>query len=113
MYDLAIDKAPATWGELAEALTAAGFAADEYLSESGRYQHPDFRTLELWGAGVRWISCFWVVGGSEGYYCHIERQRATGGNDGNVFSELMLLGKFWDWQRAEACAVFAQRLVNM
>jgi len=101
---------PKTWGELLAALDAAGYAADEYLNAACKYEHPGWRYMPVWDKHTYWIACFWVVGGSEGYYCHIERQYDAGG--GRKYSELMLLGKYWQWERAQECANAAQRLVN-
>lgn len=107
---MASDSIPNTWGELLEALAAAGYAKDEYLKASCKYEHPGWRDMAIWDEATRWIACFWVVGGSEGYYCHIERQ--TVAEDDRKYSEVMLLGKFWTQERAQECANYAQSLVN-
>ena len=47
----------------------------------------------------------WVVGDSEGHYVHVERIVGK-------TRELMLLGKFWEWQRAEEAVRAIQRKIN-
>ena len=102
-----------TWRELHESLAAAGFADDEYLSLAYdlRGQWDD----DVWGKvgdeWTRWIACYWVEGGSEGWYVHIDRMLPKGGAENGFDSTPMVLGKFWDWERAEKCAQFATRLV--
>jgi len=54
--------------EVNTAIEAAGIEFGEYgFSDMTAYSSvPDFPT------NVRWVACFPVVGGSEGYYVHIE-----------------------------------------
>jgi len=109
---------PETFGDLIDRLRAAGFCdntnheADEYLSPmqwqgETRIELSAWRNLPIYGENVRWVACYWVVGGSEGYYVHVDQ--IVGDERGAVHR---LSGKFWTWQRAQECANCAQRLVN-
>ena len=107
---------PQTWGNLINELRDAGFSADEYLSD----QHIDlgltaeaWAAKPLWSEGTRWIAAYWVVGGSEGYYVHIDE--LIDNPDRNLRDRIArnhIVGKFWDWERAQECANYAQRLLN-
>ena len=61
----------------------------------------------MYDKGVRWIAVFWVVGGSEGYYVHIETRESE-----TLKAELVFLGKFWDAAHAERAVNLLQALVN-
>jgi hypothetical protein len=109
-------KCPETWGDLLKTLTAAGFAEDEYLSSQAiglGLSRQEWEAKPIWSDGTRWIACYWVRGGSEGYYVHIDE--LTAGNDPSTrdyTTKNQILGKFWDWERAQECANYAQRLIN-
>lgn len=101
-----------TWNELEAWMRRSGLDKDEYVANFWRYDgRPALGDTKVWDgdAGVRWISVFWVVGGSEGYYVHIERIMHGQPEDRR---ECMLLAKFWDVERAEACVAAVQRAVN-
>lgn len=111
---------PETFGDLIDRLRAAGFCdntnheADEYLSPmqwqgETRIELSAWRNLPIYGDGTWHVACFWVVGGSEGYYAHVEQITEDAGERKAI---CRLVGKFWTWQRAQECANFAQRLVN-
>lgn len=114
---LPTDERPLTWGELLDDLRAAGFCDntnhedDEYISPH-RWEGENYlgferwRKLPLYGEGTRWVACYWVVGGSEGYYAHIDEIKPA------AASTHRLLAKFWTWERAQEFTNLAQRLVN-
>lgn len=96
---------PMTWGDVLDYAVAQGYAQDEYFDLS--VGNPKSLLDEpVWDSSTSWISVFWVVGDSEGYYVHVERIIDKGQR------QLVLLGKFWDWERAMACVNELQRLVN-
>ena len=100
---------PQTWGELLKALRAAGFDADEYLSSQAIQlgtSYEEFYAKPLRNADTWRIACFWVTGGSEGYYSHVEEIKT------DQTSHCYILGKFWAWERAQECANYAARLLN-
>jgi hypothetical protein len=103
-----------TWGELYKALRDAGYGDDEYINPSYHYDDKNADQQPIWDTYVRYIACFWVVGNSEGYYVHIDRVLAKDIYKGvrELVPQTMILGKFWQWERAQECANFAQRLVN-
>jgi hypothetical protein len=97
--------------ELAAALKDLGIEPDEYgpnpqltfEDEDGRLHRSPNR---LWPAGYRWIACYPVTGGSEGYYVHVDRVFAT--KDGHWAHETLILSKCWSFDLAckiaHACA---------
>ena len=100
---------PETWGDLLNALIAAGFEKDEYLSSQSielGMSFEEFCAKDLWDEETWRLACFWVRGGSEGYYTHIEEIRR------DKTSRCYILGKFWNWERAQECANYAARLLN-
>jgi hypothetical protein len=109
-----------TWRKLLDFIHQAGFARDEYFSWSFDYDlGPGGDALKdqpVW-MDARWLSAWWCVGGSEGYYVHVERIYGVGPQpadamDRRVERQLVLLGKFWDAGRAEEAANAIQWLVN-
>lgn len=109
-----------TWGRLLDFIREAGLDRDEYfhltapydLYEKGRREA--FLRQRVWDE-ARWIGVFWCVGGSEGYYVHVERlwyEVDPKNTNPPLLRDLVLLGKFWDWRRAEEAANAVQYLVN-
>lgn len=97
---------PHTWRTVLQFIDDMGFAGDEYfhLFPSQR----DMIDLPIWNQ-QNWISVFWVIGGSEGYYVHVENRW---NDDTGDHADLILLGKFWDWERAEEATKTVQQFVN-
>lgn len=93
-----------------------GFDGDEYLSFTFLQSLLIPGVQEdspVWDDTVRRIAAYWVVGGSEGYYVHIDVARGSKNPQANYTEHYCaLLGKFWDWQRAELCANVTQYVVN-
>lgn len=108
---------PETFGDLLDRLRAAGFCDntnddDEYLlpwqwEGETHIERTAWRNLPIYAEHTRWIACYWVVGGSEGCYVHVEQ---IVGDERKAVHRLV--GKFWTWRRAQECANYAQRLVN-
>lgn len=90
-----------TWNDLIEIIKTNGFADDEYFSCEKKW-----REQIAWDDDTRWIAVYWVQGSNEGYYVHVDRI------DRNGQGEIVLLGKFWDWRRAQAATMFIQYYVN-
>jgi hypothetical protein len=113
-----------TWGQLEAFINEAGFANDEYfhltapydLFETGRKEA--FLRQRVWEQ-AHWMGVFWVVGGSEGFYVHVERMwyeedpshRADPAPP--LKRDLVFVGKFWDWRRAEEAVNAVQYLLNV
>lgn len=98
-----------TWGDVDAFIREHEFDRDEYFEPHTvfRHHHADWQKEFVYADNVRWIAVYWVVGGSEGYYVHVEtRERET------QKAELAFLGKFWDVARAEQAANMLQALVN-
>lgn len=52
------------------------------------------RSDEIWLPDTRWIAVYWVEGGSEGYYVHIDRIDYSKERDNFIVTRLAL-GKYW------------------
>jgi hypothetical protein len=98
-----------TWDAVDAFIREHGLDDDEYFEVHTvyRHHHADWKKEFVYADQVRWIAVYWVVGGSEGYYVHVEthaRETQRG--------ELIFLGKFWDVARAEQAVNMLQALVN-
>ena len=98
-----------TWGDVDEFIRNHHLDDDEYFEVHTvyRHHHPEWKKECVYAGKVRWIAVYWVVGGSEGYYVHVETRS---GESPQV--ELVLVGKFWDTMRAEFAVNLIQALVN-
>jgi hypothetical protein len=97
---------PHTWRTVLDLIQEMGFDGDEYF-----HLFPDKRYMidqPIWDRQY-WISVFWVVGGSEGYYVHVENRWNDEKGD---YADLIILGKFWDWERAEDATKAVQQFIN-
>ena len=99
-----------TWNDVLEFIREEGFDKDEYFSLSPVDR--GYLDRQVWDGGIDiWcIPVYWMVGGSEGYYVHVDRLIIDEGN-GNR-SQLMLLGKFWDKERAKEAVVAISEFIN-
>ena len=97
---------PHTWRSVLDFIDEMGFSADEYFhlypASSHHIDQP------IWD-NQRWVAVFWVVGGSEGNYVHVENRWNDAKGD---YADLILLGKFWNWERAETAVRAIQQFVN-
>lgn len=92
-----------TVGELMAFVKSHGLDREEYF-EPDR----DMNMSEpLWPdtCGTRWVTCFAVKGGSEGWYVHVERI------DRNHVSTNIALGKFWNPDSAVLAVSLISRLL--
>ena len=102
---------PETWGQLVSTLLEAGFD-DEYVTLMSKESSDE----PLWSPQlshdrrVHWLGAYPVIGSSEGFYVHVDRMSCAGLNDPDI-RECMVLVKFWDYDRAESCANFINRLL--
>lgn len=85
-----------TWGDILEFIRQKGCDRDEYF-HFARYDVEDLVDCQVWNDSIWQIAVYWVKGDSEGWYVHIDE----------VYSrcstrKLILLGKFWDTDRAAA-----------
>ena len=96
-----------TWRTVLDFIDEMGFSADEYFHLYPANGH--LIDQPIWNS-QRWIAVFWVVGGSEGYYLHVENRWNDEKGD---YADLILLGKFWDWERAEEATQAVQRFINL
>jgi len=96
-----------TWRTVLDFIQEMGFDNDEYFHLFPDKRH--FIDQPIWDH-QHWIAVFWVVGGSEGYYVHIENRWNDYEGD---HADLIVLGKFWDWERAEEATRALQRLINL
>lgn len=98
-----------TWGDIDAFIREHGFDDDEYFGVHTvyRHHHVDWKEEFVYADHVRWIAIYWVVGGSEGYYVHVETREPE-----TQKAELIFLGKFWDVARAEQAVNMLQALVN-
>lgn len=81
---------PRTYGDLMEYVKANRIDQEEYfsLSQGVKAEEP------IWSPTTVWIAVYWVEGGSEGYYVHVDRiedREALG----HRVSTVMACGKFW------------------
>jgi hypothetical protein len=80
---------PRTWGDLLAFAVKNGLANEEYFTLCAHTKADD----PIWGDS-RWIAVYWVEGGSEGYYLHVDQlvwNEATQVNEARTFA----LGKYW------------------
>ncbi len=98
---------PPTWRSVLNFIQEMGFDQDEYFHIF--LPKRDMIDQPIWDKQC-WIAVFWVVGGNEGYYVHVENRW---NDDAGDHSELILLGKFWDWERAEEATNAVQRFINL
>jgi hypothetical protein len=113
-----------TWQDVLDWVESKGFDQDEYFSLTGIYgkdfdesQKLRYTFLNSQVFGDRsscrvWnISCYWVVGGSEGYYVHVDQVLSSRdcsihdyehSKDQIYHSQRGLVGKFWSANRAAA-----------
>ena len=98
-----------TWGDVDTYIREQHLDDDEYfeLHTVYRQHHPDWKKEFAYADKIRWIAIYWVVGGSEGYYVHVETRELEPQK-----AELVFLGKFWDAARAELAVNLLQALVN-
>lgn len=100
-----------TWLDLAAWLTELGFE-DEYISVS--FGADEIAKQPIFTLGTKRAGAWWCVGTSEGYYVHIERMTAPPDQklaSRTMFTQCIILAKFWDWRRAEQCATLANRFI--
>ncbi|HEY3331953.1 MAG TPA: hypothetical protein VGK19_18115 [Capsulimonadaceae bacterium] len=81
-----------TFGDVMAFVEEHKLDQDEYFVLDDRDKDGD---RQVYTRGVRWVSTFWVEGGSEGWYVHVEQITS----DGN--RHLRMLGKFWSIDAAE------------
>lgn len=81
---------PTSWGDFMEFVREHHLEREEYFSLSNGTKNDE----PLWGKHTRWIAVYWVEGGSEGYYVHVDR---LDWNESTQVTEAttMALGKFW------------------
>lgn len=90
-----------TWGDVEKFVKKAGLDKSEYF----HIDVPSMRDQVVWDEkGIRWIAVWWVRGGSEGWYVHVERVVSHGERIP------AMLGKFWSAQEAAAAATALTRL---
>jgi hypothetical protein len=100
---------PHTWRTVLDLIQEMGFDQDEYF-----HLFPTKRNMidqPIWN-NQKWISVFWVVGGSEGYYVHIANIWSEITSDHMDHTDLIILGKFWDRERAEQATQALQYFIN-
>lgn len=81
-----------TFGDVMEFVEANKLDQDEYFVLDDRDKDANRQVYEQ---GIRWAVSFWVEGGSEGYYVHVEQIASDGKR------HLRMLGKFWSIDAAE------------
>ena len=98
-----------TWGHVDQFIREHDLDDDEYFEVHTvyRHHHANWKAEFVYAGKVRWIAAYWVVGGSEGYYVHVETRDCE-----TPKTELVMLGKFWDTARAELAVNLLQALVN-
>jgi hypothetical protein len=105
-----------TVGDLMELVQRHALDADEYFSPHD-WQGVTLRDRgqvlrdPLWLKNTKWIAVFWVVGGSEGYYVHVERVQSPEAHGPATIQDIAL-GKFWDRERAAFATGLVQLWIN-
>lgn len=87
-----------TFADLEAYIRRKGLDRDEYFS-TDRRRCPD-PALPLETDDSRWLSCYWVRGGSEGWYVHVDRITPDPDRIEGYRSEILFIGKFWTPERA-------------
>jgi hypothetical protein len=102
-----------TWGDLMVFIRREGFHKDEYFSYSENLVQPQAQVFadDINGDHCHAVACFWVVGGSEGYYVHIQPVYGYGEYKYGRLKE-GLIGKFWNQKRAEKAVKAIQAFIN-
>ena len=108
---------PDNWGEVDAFIRANKLDQEEYFTFCWPYDYRkrvDADKLPVWGDRTRWIAVYMVEGGSEGWYVHVERVNVPEGA-GEIHSayetESIMLGKFWDHERALEAVAMLTRFV--
>lgn len=99
-------KKPQTWRSELQFIKEMGFDEDEFFHLYSLKR--SYMDQPIWDH-QQWVSVFWVIGGSEGYYVHVEKRWT---DESGEHAELILLGKFWQWERAQEAAQSVQLFIN-
>lgn len=99
------------WLELVSALYGSELN-EEYFALASRAD----RRVSIWD-GARWLACYVVEGGSEGWYLHVDKisDEIVMNEDCSVQEsgrQLMLIGKFWSYAGAERALLVATKLIH-
>jgi hypothetical protein len=94
-------------GILAQFIQDNGLDDSEYFGPHPTFHDyaDDWRGKELYTKETHWLAVYWVVGGSEGYYVHVDRIDYEK-------RELVFLGKFWGHDEAMWATILVSRLIN-
>ena len=85
---------PETWGEISRFISDNGLREDEYFQFCWPYDGAsvDMAAQPIWTEQARWISVYMVVGGSEGWSCHVDRILEA---EPHYRIDHVMSGKFW------------------
>lgn len=100
-----------TWLDLAAWLIDLGFK-DEYINVA--FGAEEIAKQPIFTLETKRACAWWCVGTSEGYYVHIERITAPPDqtlSSRTMFTQCIIIAKFWDWWRAEQCTTLANRFI--
>lgn len=82
---------PRNLGDLMKFVADHGLGQEEYFAAESKLSSEE----PLWKEDTRWIAVFWVEGGSEGYYVHVERLNINKELGGELVAQNLALGKYW------------------
>jgi hypothetical protein len=95
---------PKDWNALMDFVKEHKLDQEEYFT----LDYKTDPTEPIWNENIRWISVYWVEGGSEGYYLHVDQMNSRGVEE-YFRSRIMALGKYWSKAEAErACGLITR-----
>ncbi len=84
-----------------------GGMVDEYFSIDCGVRAHGLRSGAFWPTDVKWIACYAVTGGTEGWYWHVDIIRSDGSRD------MVFLGKtFISMEHAQNCVAKCAELLG-
>jgi hypothetical protein len=94
-------------GKLAEA-----FCEAQMMIYTSLEVGTSFSDKPVWDDNTRWISVYWVVGRSEGYYIHVERIMRPADQQGSFIRRWAMVGKVYTIQQAILVTTALQTFIN-
>ena len=92
------------------------FSASCYIVNSSMEHGGPGGSLDdpLYSDQTKWIAVFYVVGSSEGWYVHVDRViiPPEDAKIGDYYHQIVLVGKFWERERAEQAVTAITKYIN-
>lgn len=99
-------------GKLAEAFSEAQMCIFNTPEDGESTIDQTYGNKPVWDDNTRWIAVYWVIGGSEGYYIHVERIMRPSDASGNYMRRWAMVGKVYNQDQAILVTSALQRFIN-